>query len=202
MQQDIAGVVLTPSQRRRTWYPALGLLLLVMPQTLPAAEISFQTTRHGDSFEVEATAQIDADVQDAWKVLTDYGRLAQFIPGMLESRVVSRDGSNVVVDQRGEARLLFFTFPMHVRLAIEEVPYERIVSNAIAGNFKELHGVYHLEARGAKLQLRYEGKIKPDFGLPPLLGTLIVRTTVERRFSALVHEIEKTRRREPVPAAR
>lgn len=183
-------------------FPALWLLLLVLPATGQAAEISVQTTRHGDSFEVEATAEIEADVADAWKVLTDYGRLAEFIPGMQESRVVSRDGFNVVVDQRGEASLLFLTFPVRVRLAIEERPYERIVSTAIAGNFKELHGAYHLEPRGAGLRLRYEGKFTPDFGFPPLLGTLIVRTTVERRFSAMVHEIEKTRRREPVPAVR
>ena len=181
---------------------ALWLLLLALPATCPAAEINVHTTRHGDSFEVEATAEIEADVADAWKVLTDYDRLAQFIPGMQESRVVSRDGFNVVIDQRGDASLLFFRFPMQVRLAIEEFPYDRIVSSAIAGNFKEMRGVYHLQARDAGMRLRYEGKFTPDFGVPPLIGTLMVRSTVERRFVALVREIEKTRRREPAPGAR
>jgi ribosome-associated toxin RatA of RatAB toxin-antitoxin module len=192
--------VLTAPDRRRTIFPALWLLLLVLPATGEAAEISVQTTRRGDSFEIEATAEIEADVADAWKVLTDYDKLAEFIPGMQQSHVVSRNGSSVVVDQRGEAGLLFLTFPMRVRLAIEEWPYDRIVSTAIAGDFKELHGVYELQPRGNKLQLRYEGKFTPNFGFPPLLGTLIVRTTAERRFSAMVHEIEKTRRREFVPA--
>lgn len=178
------------------------LVLLVLPATGKAADISVHATRHGDSFEVEATVEMEVDVMDAWNVLTDYDRLAEFIPGMQESRVVSREGSNVVVDQRGETSLLFFTFPMRVRLAIEERPYERIVSTAIAGNFKELHGVYYLEPRGARLQLRYEGKFTPDFGFPPLLGTLIVRTTAEKRFAAMVHEILKTRRPESLPATR
>ncbi|MBI3526886.1 MAG: SRPBCC family protein [Betaproteobacteria bacterium] len=190
------------TDRRRTLFLALCLLLLVLPATGQTADISVQTTRHGDSFEVEAVAEIEADVADAWKVLTDYDRLAEFVPGMRESRVVSRDGSNVVVDQRGEASLLFFTFPMRVRLAIEEYPHDRIVSNAISGNFKELYGVYHLEARGARLRLRYEGKFTPDFGVPPLIGTLLVRSTVERRFSAMVREIEKTRRHDPAPAGK
>ena len=191
----------TPA-RSRTIFFALWLLLLALPATGPAAEISVQTPRHGDSFEVEATAEIEADVADAWRVLTDYDRLAEFIPGMLESRVVSRDGFNVVVDQRGEASLLFFTFPMRVRLAIEEFPNDRIVSNAIAGNFKEMRGVYHLQARDAGLQMRYAGTFTPDFGIPPLIGTLLVRSTVERRFGAMVREIEKTRRRAPAPVAR
>lgn len=188
--------------RRRTIYPALWLLLLILPATGRTADITVQTTRHGDSFEVEAVAEIEADVVDAWKVLTDYDRLAEFIPGMVESRVVSRDGSNVLVDQRGEASLLFFTFPMRVRLAIEEYPNDRIVSNAISGNFKEMHGVYHLQALDAGLRLRYEGKFTPDFGVPPLVGTLVVRSTVERRFSAMVREIEKTRRHEVSPPGR
>ncbi|MEO8157274.1 MAG: SRPBCC family protein [Betaproteobacteria bacterium] len=173
----------------------LSLPLLVLPVAAQAAEIAVLTTRHGDSFEIEAAAEIDAELTDAWAVLTDYDRLVQFIPGMLESRVVSRDGLRVIVDQRGETSLLFLTFPMRVRLIIDEQPYERIMSTAIAGNFKNLTGVYYLQPHGAGLTLRYSGKFTPDFGFPPLLGTLIVRSTAEKRFAAMVHEIEKTRRR-------
>jgi ribosome-associated toxin RatA of RatAB toxin-antitoxin module len=178
------------------------MLVLFLPATGEAAKISVHATRNGDRFKVDASAEIEADLADAWKVLTDYDRLAEFIPGMLESRVVSRDGSSVLVDQRGETTLLFLTFPMRVRLAIEETPFERIVSTAVSGNFKDLTGVYLLQVRDAGLTLRYEGKFTPDFSFPPLLGTLIVRNTVEKRFSAMVREIEKTRMREPVPAAR
>ena len=180
----------------------LWLLLLLVPAGSHAADISVHATRHGDSFEVDARAEIDATVADAWKVLTDYDRLSAFIPGMLESRVVSRDGSSVVVDQRGETSVLFFTYPIQVRLAIEEQPYERIVSTAVSGNFKDLTGVYVLQAREGRLSLRYEGKFTPDFGYPPLLGTLIVRSTVEKRFGAMVREIEKARRRESVPVVK
>ena len=174
---------------------------MALPGIAAAAEINVQTVRHGDSFEVEATAQIDANVAQAWGVLTDYDALPDFIPGLRESRVVSRDGSNVVVDQSGETRLLFFTFPMRVRLTIEEFPYERIVSSAIAGNFKQMNGVYYLQARNAGVNLRYEGKFTLDFSLPPFIGTLAVRNTVEKRFVAMVAEIERTRSRSS-PAAK
>ena len=194
--------MLATPERSWTRLSPLWLVLLVLPATSQAAEISVHTTRHGESFEVEAMAEIEADLADAWKVLTDYGRLAEFIPGMQESRLVSRDGLNVVVDQRGDASLLFFTFPMRVRLAIEEFPYDRIVSNAISGDFKEMHGVYHLQTRAGGVQLRYEGKFTPNFGIPPLIGTLLMRSTVAKRFGAMVREIEKTRQREPVSGAR
>jgi len=80
-------------ERNWTICPALSLLLAVLPAAGETAQISVQTARHGDSFEVEATAEIEAGVAQAWKVLTDYDRLAEFIPGVHESRVLSREGS-------------------------------------------------------------------------------------------------------------
>ncbi|HEY4661009.1 MAG TPA: SRPBCC family protein [Terriglobales bacterium] len=164
-----------------------------------AAEVHVNASRHGDSFEVDATALIQVDVADAWKVVTDYDHLTEFIPGLQESKVVSRKGFNVVVDQIGEARMLFFKFPMRVRLAITEFPNGRIVADAIAGNFKQMHGIYRFEAREKGMQLRYEGSFTPDFEFPPFIGTLVVRRNLEKRFVAMVREIEKRRNGESLP---
>ena len=184
---------------RRLVVCVVSLLLCALSAPSTAAEIHVNTTRHGDTFEIQATAVIQADVAEAWKVLTDYERLSEFIPGLQESKVVSRNGSNVVLDQSGEAHLLFFKFPMRVRLAITEFPHSRVVSRAIAGNFREMQGIYRLEAQGKGMQLRYEGSFTPDFDFPPFFGTLLVRSTLEKRFAAMVHEIEKRRRGDSVP---
>lgn len=174
--------------RRLLWF-ALAFPALCYP-----ADISLQATRHGDSFEVEASAEIEAEVPVAWGVLTDYDRLSEFIPGMQSSRIVSRSKGSVIVDQSGETRLLFFSFPMQVRLEIEEFPYGRIVSRAIEGNFKEMSGSYTLEARGRSLLLRYTGTLTPGFTIPPLVGTILVRNTMEKRFGAMVDEIVRRQR--------
>jgi len=187
------------AEGRRSIVCVVASLFCALSAPSMAAEIQVNASRHGDSFEVEATALIQADVADAWKVVTDYDHLAEFIPGLQESKVVSRDGFNVLLDQSGEARLLFFRFPMRVRLVITEFPRGRIVSRAIAGNFKQMQGVYHLETRGKGMQLRYEGSFTPDFDLPPFIGTLVVRKNLEKRFAAMVHEIEKRRHGESVP---
>ncbi len=173
---------------------------LAIPALCHAADISLQAVRHGDSFEVEAAAEFEAEVPVAWGVLTDYDRLSEFIPGMHSSRIVFRSNHSITVDQSGEARLLFLSFPMQVRLEVEEFPYERIVSRAIEGNFKELLGAYTLEARGRRLLLRYTGTLTPDFSIPPLIGTILVRNTVKKRFSAMVDEIMRRQRLHELPA--
>lgn len=174
-------------------------LALAFPALCHAADISLQAARHGDSFEVEATAEFEAEVALAWEVLTDYNRLSEFIPGMHSSRIVSRSKRSVVVDQSGEARLLFLSYPIQVRLEVEEFPYERIVSRAIEGNFKDLRGAYILEARGRRLLLHYTGSLTPDFSIPPLIGTILVRNTVAKRFGAMVDEIMRRQRLRPWP---
>jgi len=87
-----------------------------------------------------------------------------------------------------------------VRLEIEEFPYERIISRAIDGNFKEMSGSYTLEARGRRLLLRYTGSLTPEFSVPPLVGTMLVRNTMEKRFDAMVDEIVRRQRLRDLPA--
>ncbi len=186
----------SPAMRHAAW-----LLLLVFAIPGAAAPISVHTERHGERFDVQAAAEIDADLSDAWTVLTDYDRLAQFIPGMLDSRVVSREGTSVIVEQRGEVRLLFLKFPMQIRLAVLEYPPHRVESQLISGNFKQMHGIYHVDKLKSGLRLRYEGSFTPDFAIPLLVGTLMVRNLVEARFRAMVLEIESTQRR-AAPASR
>lgn len=177
-------------------------LALVFPALCHAADISLRAARHNGSFEVEATAEFEAEVTVAWGVLTDYNRLSEFIPGMHSSRIVSRSKRRVIVDQSGEARLLFLSFPIQVRLEVEEFPYQRIVSRAIEGNFKDLRGAYSLEARGRRLLLHYSGSLTPDFSIPPLIGTILVRNTVEKRFGAMVDEILRRQRLRELPVAK
>jgi len=107
------------------------------------------------------------------------------------SQILARAGNTAIVEQRGVAGFFLFRFPLEVRLAVTEQPYESVSAQAISGNFKEMTGVYELGLDGDELQLTYSGRLVPAFGLPPLLGTAAVRIAVERQFTALVREIAR-----------
>ncbi|MEQ1879523.1 MAG: SRPBCC family protein [Burkholderiales bacterium] len=173
-----------------------GNLLLVLflagPSLGHGASVSVEVARHDDSFDVAASAEIECDQSHAWQILTDYDRLAEFIPGMASSRVVSRSGNSVVIEQNGEASLLFFRMPVKVKLAIDEFPPDRVESRAIEGNFKEMLGTYVLDSSGPRLRLYYSGRLTPDFNVPHLIGTLLMRNTIRKQFGAMVEEILKT----------
>ena len=167
----------------------LALLVVLVPAR--AADIAVNVTRNGDGLQIDANAEFDGTIARTWQVLTDYNRLAEFVPDVQSSRVISREGNLVQVEQKGEARFLFVSFPIDVRLAITKHPYDRIVSRSIAGNFQEMRGMYQLEAGQGRVLLRYSGYMVPNFYVPPLIGTLVLRHNVETSFRALVNEIER-----------
>jgi ribosome-associated toxin RatA of RatAB toxin-antitoxin module len=175
----------------------LGLLLAALPAR--AADVEVDVRRSGDVFTIVARAEFEGVVARAWEVLTDYGRYPRFIAELTQSRVLSRKGRAVQVDQKGEARFLFLSYPLDARLAVTEQPYERVSSRAVAGSFREMRNTYELEGREGRVILRYTGRLVPDFHVPPIIGTLALRHHVEAMFVALVEEMERRNARPEKP---
>jgi carbon monoxide dehydrogenase subunit G len=168
-----------------------ALFTLQAAVALGADDLWVDVDRNGASFAVRAEATVLAPISTVWQVLTDYDHLARFIPGLSRSVVQLRSANRVVVEQQGEARFLVFSYPIEVRLEVLESPTDSIVSRAIEGNLKRMNGRYELRNSGGGVQLRYSGELEPGFGLPPIIGTLAVRTMVEQQFGAMVAEIER-----------
>jgi ribosome-associated toxin RatA of RatAB toxin-antitoxin module len=169
------------------------LLALHAPAARPAEELSVEAERQGDAVEIRARAVVFAPLSLAWEVLTDYEKLPRFIPGMSRSVVTARNGARVVVEQSGEARFLFFGFPIETRLDVVETARERVVSRAVAGNLRRMDGRYDISRDEARMAciLVYRGAIEPGFDLPPLIGVAAMRAMVEEQFTAMVAEIER-----------
>jgi ribosome-associated toxin RatA of RatAB toxin-antitoxin module len=157
-----------------------------------ADDMLVEAVRAGEGVEVRARALIAAPQALIWDVLTQYEQLPRFIPGIAKSVVLSRQGTNVTVEQSGEARFLVFSFPINIRLHVSENAQNSVASRAVSGNLRRMIGRYDLQpdARGGVLLL-YSGLIEPDFELPPLIGTAALRSMVEQQFTAMVAEIER-----------
>jgi ribosome-associated toxin RatA of RatAB toxin-antitoxin module len=153
--------------------------------------VAIEVTRENDAYRIRAVAEVPANRAAAWRVLTDYERLSDFVPDLHASRVLAREGARVTVEQKGEARLWIFRVPIEVRFVAEEQPYETVTSRAIAGSFRELTGRYELLPQAGALRLVYTGRLVPDFGMPPFIDTALVRTLIRRQFTAMVEEIRR-----------
>lgn len=170
--------------------------MLLLAAALADASIGLAQTvtshREGAAVIVEAFEDIEATPQQAWAVLTDYEDLARFIPDMTESRIISRTGNTVVVEQKGSASLFLLSRPVQVRLEIVESPYEWVTSRAVSGSFKEMAGRYELKPQGGgMLRFTYTGRIVPDFWVPDFIEAAAVKRSITRQFSAMMKEIRR-----------
>ena len=158
-----------------------------------AEDVLVEADRHGERFDVRARAVVAAPPALVWQVLTDYEHLPRFIPGITKSVVRLHQGNRLLLDQSGAARFLLFTFPIEVQLDVVEWPPDWIASRAVGGNVRRMNGRYELRpdpARGTVLLLYY-GEIELDFDLPPLIGTVALRGTVEQHCLAMVAEVAR-----------
>ena len=182
------GMPLTPTR----FGAALFFTFAVAPglvRATAAEAIETRIERHGEYITVNASALMQVDARIAWEVLTDYDHLSQFIPDMKSSRVVSRSGDRVVVEQKGDFGFFFYRQPVEVMLEVVEEPWRRIDARRISGNIRDLETRYELKASDAGVKLDYIGRFIPEFSVPPFFGMAMVRKVIERRFRAMVEEI-------------
>lgn len=170
---------------------ALALAAPLSTQGAAQADVSIRTSHEGEFVTVSASAVMRVDPRIAWAVLSDYDHLAQFIPDMKSSRVVSRDGHKLRVEQTGEVGFIFYKQPVTVTLEVDEEPPRRITARGVEGNVKGLESYYELHASGPEVRLDYAGRFDPDFAIPPLIGMPVMRRVIERRFRAMVEEIQR-----------
>ncbi len=181
----------TPSDRLRlAFLLILGAAACALAR--PAAEISVEATSQDDGVQVTARARVHAPAELIWQTLTDYDHLPQFVPGIDSSRVVSRQGAQLIVEQKGGVRWWFFSYPIRVTVASTERPYESIDVHLLQGNLRRLDGGYRIEPQpDGSTELKWQGLIEPDTPLPAFIRTALLRRSISDQFAGMVREIER-----------
>lgn len=118
---------------------------LASPHFAAPAEVAVRVARQDDAFQVEATLMVAVEQRLAWPVLIDYDNLAGFVPCMRSSRIVSRAGEPLLLEQKGESGLLLFKVPIEVVSRIDEAPFEAIGFQSVGGTLKNQTGQWALD---------------------------------------------------------
>lgn len=164
--------------------------ILTLPLAAPA-QPEVRIERRGGLFAVHVETPVAANAAVAWQVLTDYNHLAEFVPDMRASRVVSAPGEPLRIEQRGETGFLLFKFTVNVELEIREMPPSRLGFRAIRGNMQRMQGEWRIDKADSGVVLVYEAELQPSFWVPPLIGPAIMRSDIAGQIAGVVREIER-----------
>lgn len=168
---------------------AAAMLAALAP--LPAqADASVEVRSNAATLYVQAEIATSVDRATAWAVLTDYARWPEFVPDLLLSRVVSRPGDPLYLEQRGRIPSMP-NFPLVMILAVEETPHKRIRFYRTAGNVRSFAGEWLIEGKPTRVRLVYRSVVEPGFPVPPQLSQEIFRNDAKVRLEALAAEMQR-----------
>ncbi len=144
-------------------------------------------SRSEDVFTIEAVSRVSAGRDQAWAVLTDYSGYVHFVPGMTLSRRVS--DQPLLVEQHGEFGVLFFRKRVYATLEVTETFPSSIYFRSLEGNLRTLETRVDIAGDSDQVVVTYQSIIEPDFWVPPVIGTAIVRAAIRRKLDAVANEI-------------
>jgi ribosome-associated toxin RatA of RatAB toxin-antitoxin module len=144
-------------------------------------------------YEVDASGTVQAPLPTVWRILTGYDRMEEFVPDLVSCRVLSRNGNEVIIEQFGTARFLFMSRSIHLIVRATEQPMSSIDIDLISGDMKHYESRWELvpvpETGGTRVL--YTGRMMPNFYVPGILGTNIIRGDIERMMTAVLTRLDK-----------
>jgi ribosome-associated toxin RatA of RatAB toxin-antitoxin module len=122
----------------------------------------------GRQRQISARIQIPHPVEKVWQVLTDYDRLADFIPSLAKSQKIEHPQGGIRLEQVGTQSWLKFKFCAKVVLdMVEQFPHQ-LDFQMVEGDFKKFFGSWILQPSvdGTSTELLYTICVLPPLSMP------------------------------------
>jgi hypothetical protein len=161
----------------------------------PTDDIEVRIDRRGGLFIIDVDLPLAVSADDAWPVITDYDHMAEFISNITYSRIMSRDGNRLRVEQKGRAGhgLLSMSFE-NVR-DVELIPPVEIRTHLVSGNLEEADSITRLVDRADGCHLVNHGEYVPTLWVPLAIGRSFMESQARVQFGQLRAEIMRRKAR-------
>lgn len=165
-------------------------------ETLPAQEKAMleggQVVVSGENGEFVARVLVNATLEDAWQVLTDYDNFEAFLPHVESSDLVESEGTRKVFKQVNVVPILpFVTSRSQITIESNETYPQQVDFSLVEGDLDALKGVWYLEQVGEQVLVTHQVSIDPGNGSPRGMFFSTYRNVLEGSLSAAKDEAEK-----------
>ena len=166
------------------------------PLPSPALDLSVERVAGADGgkvYQISSSGTVAATPAAVWKILTDYNRMADYVPDLKSARVISRSGDKVVIEQHGAARLLFFSRDIHLVVQVHEQAPNKLDVSLIDGDMKVYRCSWELSPVAATggTRVLYNATIEPKFYVPGVVGASLVRKDIAKMMAAVLVRLDR-----------
>jgi hypothetical protein len=133
-----------------------------------AYDLKVAVTRAGDRFQVNASYEG-----------------AKNLPGVVDSKVLSRSGNKVKVARSLEERILFIPFEMRSELEYVEIPNRALLFEQLSGDTKYYKGSWRLFSEKDFTAFKYDAQIEPNSLVPSVVIEFFIKNILRRQFESM-----------------
>ena len=143
-------------------------------------------------FHIQASYSVPIDICNAFSFITAYEG-AKNIPGILESKVISRTGNKVRVYRVIEESVLFFPVEMKSTVKYTETPNRLLTFEQISGDTKFYKGSWRLTSDKVNTSFKYEATVEPDSLIPSAVIEYFMKNSIRGRFELMAQRASQYR---------
>ena len=157
-------------------------------------DIRVSVTRDGDVVRARAQFAVPITAPQAFAVLTDYDRMRDFLPGVMESKVIERSPARLVVSQRARMKVGFVSIPFDSVRQVDLDPPHKLVSRALSGTVSKAQVTTTLQESQGRTLVAYDSEATLSSWMPAGLGASLIQAHIHEQ---LIHmRAEMLRRRD------
>ncbi|MEM8502455.1 MAG: SRPBCC family protein [Cyanobacteria bacterium P01_D01_bin.1] len=167
---------------------------------LENGQVMMSAARDGDKGQFTARVLIDAPVDKAWEVLTDYDNFEKFLPNIENSELLESEDNRRVFEQMNVISVVPSVIDIRSRVVIEstEIHPKKVDFQLVEGDLDTLQGIWQLdpvsvagEEETEQVLVTHQVDIDPGSGSPRGLFFSTYRLVLEDSLIAAKAETEK-----------
>lgn len=155
-------------------------------------DLKVNVDRIGPGFAIEASYLSSVSQCEAYVFLTDYEDI-KMMPGMIESKVLKRQGNIVSVERLIEERVLLFPLKMQYVLEYTELLNQGLNFIQTKGDSKMYSGSWRLKSSDKGVQVRYQAFLEPNSSIPKGIIEYFMKNNMQKGFENIAQAMDKNR---------
>lgn len=178
------------------WLFPLALVLLIShgyaQENINPYDVQVSTRLIDSRFQIQASYTVPINLCTAYAFITSY-ESAKNIPGILESKVISRAGNKVRVYRVIEEQILLFSIEMKSLVEYTEVSNRLLTFEQISGDTKFYKGSWRLISEKDSTTFKYESLVEPDSLIPSTVIEYFIKNSIRGRFELMAQRASQQR---------
>ena len=178
------------------WIFTIALVLLLSQghaqESTNPYDVHVSTRAIDGRIQIDASYTVPINVCSAFAFITAYEG-AKSIPGILESKVLSRSGNKVRVYRVIEEQILFFSIELKSTIEYTEIPNRLVAFEQISGDTKFYKGSWRLAPDRESTIFKYDALVEPSSLIPSSITEYFMKNSLRERFEVMAQKAKENK---------